>query len=471
MTKDTIIFWFRRDLRLADNEALISAAKEGAILPVYILDKREEFKIGGASQWWLHHALDTLNKSLDGKLLFFTDNTATLIPRLAKAAGAKAVYWNKVYEPAFLESDKTIEKALEKENITSCQYDGTMLWPVGAITKKDGTPFKIYKPFLRTALHADEPHEPKAKPKGISYATGNIKGAVALEKLALLPKIHWDEGIKKAWKPGEEEAQKMLKSFVATKLKRYGAERNYPAHDVLSRLSPYLHYGEVSPNQIWHAVHKGNSSKENLEKFISELSWRDFAYNLLTYFPDTPTESYNARLKRLEWRHDEKALKAWQQGQTGIPIVDAGMRQLWQTGYMHNRVRMITASFLIKNLLTDWRIGADWFLDTLVDADLAVNTLNWQWVAGTGLDAAPFFRVFNPLLQSKNYDKDGEYIKTYVPELKGLPAKHIHAPWLAPPDVLAKAKVDLGKTYPKPYVDLKASSTAALDAYYKTANG
>ncbi len=468
MTRDTVIFWFRRDLRLSDNEALLKAAEEGHILPVYILDERQEFKIGGASQWWLHYALDTLDKAMGGKLVFLKGDAKKLIPRVAKAAGAKAVYWNTCYEPAFLESDKAIVSALEKEKIACKQYNGTMLWPVGDIVKGDGTPFKIYKPFLRTALKAEAPHAPKAKPKDLTFSTVEIKDAVPLDELELLPKIHWDEGIKKEWTPGEEEAQKMLASFVATKLKRYGAERNYPARDVLSRLSPYLHYGEVSPNQIWHAVHNGGTG-ENLEKFISELSWRDFAYNLLTHFPSTPTESYNARLKKLEWRHDEEGLKKWQQGQTGIPIVDAGMRQLWQTGYMHNRVRMITASFLIKNLLIDWRIGADWFLDTLVDADLAVNTLNWQWVAGTGLDAAPFFRVFSPVLQSKSYDRNGDYIKTYVPELKALSARYIHAPWTAPRDVLVKANLELGKTYPKPYVDLKASASAALDAYYKTA--
>ncbi len=280
-------------------------------------------------------------------------------------------------------------------------------------------------------------------------------------------------GIKQAWTPGETSAQSLLQSFIAHKLDQYGPERNYPARDVLSRLSPYLHYGELSPNQIWQAVDQANGgdshSQTSRETFISEVCWRDFAYNLLYHFPQTSTESYNARLERLDWQSDERLVKKWQQGQTGIPIIDAGMRQLWQTGYMHNRVRLLTASFLIKNLLTDWRVGAAWFLDCLVDADLAVNTLNWQWVAGSGLDAAPFFRVFNPVLQSKKYDPKGDYIKTYVPELKSLPARYIHAPWLAPEAELRKANLQLGQDYPQPCVDLQASAQAALAAYRQTA--
>lgn len=466
--QDTIIFWFRRDLRIADNEALLEAVKQGTVLPVYILDEREEYKIGGASRWWLHHALRTLYDTLDGKLLFFKGDATDLIPKLAKEANTHSVYWNTCYEPAFLESDKQITASLKKIQVKSRAFDGTLLWPVGAITKKDGSPFKVYMPFLRAALAGKAPHVPKPTPKGITLSSTKLKDSVPLDDLALLPKIHWDEGIKQAWEPGEESAQKMLTSFVFTKLKRYGAERNYPAHDVLSRLSPYLHYGEISSNQIWHAVHTDKVSDEDKQKFISELCWRDFSYTILVHFPQTPTESYHERLKKLKWNYNTELLKKWQQGQTGIPIVDAGMRQLWKTGYMHNRARMITASFLVKNLLIDWRTGADWFLDCLVDADLAVNTMNWQWVAGSGLDAAPFFRIFNPVLQSKTYDPEGEYIKTYVPELRNLPAKYIHAPWAVSGKILAKAGMRLGSDYPEPCVDLKASAQAALKAYHDT---
>lgn len=470
---DTVIFWFRRDLRLSDNGALLEAAQKGKVLPVYVFDQRQESKIGGASQWWLHHSLAALDKALDGKLVLFKGEATQIIPELARSSQAKAVYWNKCYEPASLVSDGLIEQQLASDALESHTFDGTLLWPLSDILKKDGTPFKVFKPFLRARLADQPPAAPKAKPEALALASLKPTGSVSLKELALLPTIPWDTGINQAWTPGEASAQAMLTSFVTTKLTHYGTERNYPAHDVLSRLSPYLHYGDISPNQIWHAIFdarkRDSRLEEDTEKFISEVCWRDFSYCLLTYFPETVSESYNERLKKLEWQYDAGLLKKWQQGQTGIPIVDAGMRQLWQTGYMHNRVRMITASFLIKNLLTDWRTGADWFLDCLVDADLAVNTLNWQWVAGTGLDAAPFFRVFNPVLQSKKYDAQGDYIKTYVPELKTLPASYIHAPWLAPVDVLQKANLEIGKDYPAPCVELKASAQRALKAYRKTA--
>ena len=470
---DTVIFWFRRDLRLSDNFALGEAAKQGPVLGVYVLDERPEFTIGGASQWWLHHSLAALTKSLDGKLVLFKGDATQIIPQLATSTQAKAVYWNTCYEPAYLATDQAIRQQLLTKGLPAQIYEGSHLWPISEMVKKDGTPYKVYTPFLRARLAAPPPAPPKAKPQTLRLASSQPTGSVSLQTLALLPSIPWDTGIKQSWTPGEASAQTLLSTFVSTKLDLYGSERNFPARNVLSRLSPYLHYGELSPNQIWHAVYEtkgGNSqSKESIEAFISELCWRDFAYSLLYHFPETSTDSYNPRIKRLEWQYHESLVKKWQQGQTGIPIVDAGMRQLWQTGYMHNRVRMLTASFLIKNLLTDWRVGAEWFLDCLVDADLAVNTLNWQWVAGSGLDAAPFFRVFNPVLQSRKYDRQGDYIKMYVPELRGLPANYIHAPWLAPEAILQKANLQLGIDYPHPCVDLQASAQAALAAYRKTA--
>ncbi|WP_461081525.1 cryptochrome/photolyase family protein [Spirosoma flavus] len=470
---DTIIFWFRRDLRLSDNAALREAAKQGTVLAIYILDERTEFSIGGASRWWLHHSLAALNKALAGKLLLFKGDATQIIPQLVTSTKAKGVYWNTCYEPAYLATDQTIKQQLSDDGLNVQTFEESYLWPLSEVVKKDGTPYKVYNPFLRARLAATPPALPQPRPRGLELASTQPTGSVSLDALALLPTIPWDTGIRQAWTPGEDSAQALLSSFVATKLDHYGSERNYPARDVLSRLSPYLHYGELSPRQIWHAVYAAKAergqSAENVKAFISEICWRDFAYTLLFHFPETSTESYNQRLKRLEWTYNEELLKKWQQGQTGIPIVDAGMRQLWQTGYMHNRVRMITASFLIKNLLTDWRVGAAWFLDCLVDADLAVNTLNWQWVAGTGLDAAPFFRVFNPVLQSRKYDSKGDYIKSYVPELKDLPAKYIHAPWLAPESVLDKANLQLGRNYPAPCVDLQASTQAALAAYRKTA--
>jgi len=467
---DSVLFWFRRDLRLADNPALIQAAKRGKVIPVYVLDQDQEAKIGGASQWWLHHSLASLAQSLGGKLTFFVGNASQIIPQLAKETKAKAVFWNKCYEPNALTIDEALETQLTQQGVESNSFDGTLLWPPGSITKKDGTPFKVYKAFLRNRLAAHAPQPPQPEPRPLNLAAHQGPNSVALADLHLLPKIPWDAGINATWTPGEAQAKAMLESFVTQKLVHYGNERNFPAHDVLSRLSPYIHYGELSPNQIWYAVQAvKEQASEQTEKFISEVVWRDFSYHLLTHFPQTVSSSYNERLKKLKWHYDADLLKKWQQGQTGIPIVDAGMRQLWQTGYMHNRARMITASFLTKNLLIDWRTGADWFLDCLVDADVAVNTLNWQWVAGTGLDAAPFFRIFNPVLQSKKYDTDGTYIKTFVPELKDVPARYVHQPWSAPAKILQQAKVELGKDYPKPCVDLGASAQDALRAYHETA--
>jgi deoxyribodipyrimidine photo-lyase len=471
--RDTVIFWFRRDLRLSDNAALREAAKQGPVLAVYVLDDRPEYAIGGASQWWLHHALASLDEALDGKLVLFKGDATYIIPRLAASSNAKAVYWTTCYEPSFVETDRSIKQQLATDGLKAHTSEGSLLWPLPELVKQDGTPYHVFKPFLRARLAAPPPASPQEKPPVLQLVSDRPTGSVPLQTLALLPTIPWDTGIRQAWTPGETTAQALLNSFIATKLDLYGSERNYPARDVLSRLSPYLHYGELSPNQIWHAVYKANvvggQSEASREIFISEVCWRDFSYSLLYHFPQTSTDSYNPRLKKLEWQQDESLVKKWQQGQTGIPIVDAGMRELWQTGYMHNRVRMLTASFLIKNLLTDWRVGAAWFLDCLVDADLAVNTLNWQWVAGSGLDAAPFFRVFNPVLQAQKYDPEGEYIKTYVPELRALPAPYIHAPWLAPEAVRQQANLQLGRDYPGPCVDLKASAQAALAAYRKTA--
>ncbi|RPD45076.1 cryptochrome/photolyase family protein [Paracnuella aquatica] len=462
------IVWFRRDLRLRDNPALAAAVKAGAILPVYILEEENGCTIGGASKWWLHHSLKKLDESLDGKLHFFQGRAEVVLPKLAKAARAIAVCWNDCYEPHFVAKDGAVTTALEQMEVAVHRFNGTMLWEPNQIMKKDGTPYKIFAPYLRAALAEKPPPPPAAAPRSIQYADETTPGAVTLEKLKLMPGIEWYKGIEASWEPGEEAAQKLLRNFVTKKLPHYAADRNYPSQDILSRLSPHLHYGEISPATIWHAIHKGTGHRDSVQKFTSEFVWRDFACYLLYHFPETAEESYNERLKHLAWKYNGRLLRKWQKGQTGIPIVDAGMRQLWQTGYMHNRVRMITASFLIKNLLTDWRTGAAWFMDCLVDADQAVNTMNWQWVAGTGLDAAPFFRVFNPVLQSKKYDPDATYITTYVPELKDLPKRYIHEPWLLPKKIAESAGFTPGKDYPLPCVDLQESKDAALKAFRET---
>jgi deoxyribodipyrimidine photo-lyase len=462
------IIWFRRDLRLADNQALASAVSAGECLPIYILDEAEETEISGAGKWWLHQSLDQLNKALDGTMHFFKSSAASIIPQVANEINAKAVYWNNCYEPSFVKRDKEIEEILQKSGVNCQRFEGAHLWKPGAIVKGDGTPYKIFGPYLKASIASGPPPEPLSPPHKLQLKKVTLSGEVHLNDLNLLPKIKWFGGMAARWEPGEAAAKKLLNDFVANRLSHYSKERNYPARDILSRLSPYLHYGELSPATLWHAVQSSRSTTADKGKFLSELTWRDFAYSLLYHFPETVTQSYNVRLQKLRWQYNKALLEKWQKGQTGFPIVDAGMRQMWQTGYMHNRVRMITASFLVKNLLMDWRIGAEWFMDCLVDADLAVNTMNWQWVAGTGLDAAPFFRVFNPVLQSKKYDPDGTYIKTYVPELAGLPKSALHEPWKAKATVLKAAGISLGKDYPLPCIDLQTSVKEALKAFEET---
>ena len=462
------IIWFRRDLRLHDNPTLAAAVRSGTVLPVYILEEEDHFAIGGAGKWWLHQSLQKLDASLGGNLKYFRGRAEGVLPQLAKHCKATAVCWNHCYEPAYIAKDNGVAAALEQLQIPSFRFNGSMLWEPTQIMKGDGTPYKIFSPFLRAALVQDPPPKPQPAPRSITYATGTIPGAVPLEKLRLLPQTNWYTNIEAAWEPGEAAARKRLQTFVSKKLAQYAAQRDFPGQDSLSGLSPYLHFGEISPATIWHTIHNSKGDRDSIRKFRSECTWREFACYLLYHFPQTATESYNERLRRLQWRHNTSLLRKWQQGQTGIPIVDAGMRQLWQTGYMHNRVRMITASFLVKNLLTDWRTGAAWFMDCLVDADLAVNTMNWQWVAGSGLDAAPFFRVFNPVLQSKKYDPDAAYITTWVPELKNLPLRYIHEPWRLPKKEAAAIGFQAGKDYPKPCVDLQASKEAALEAFRKT---
>ena len=480
MSKEPVLVWFRQDLRLSDNPALTAAYSSGhPIIPIYILDDNnaQEWKMGGASRWWLHHALKNLDKDLSDHLVLEKGDAAKIISELIKKTGAKAIYWNRCYEPWRIKRDKEIKSKLEEDSIEVHSSNGSLLWEPWTIKNQSGQPYKVFTPYYRKGcLQAPPPRAPLPRPSRLTYGdTKNI--GVSLDDLNLLPSKpapRWDKKMEKYWTISEDGAQTRLSDFLDDGLKNYKKGRDHPADNNTSRLSPYLHFGQISPNQAWYAAQERGTVEgweNDRDHFLSELGWREFSYSLLYHFPTIIWENLQEKFNDFPWISQESGdLKKWQQGQTGYPIVDAGMRQLWETGYMHNRVRMIVGSFLVKNMLTHWHRGEDWFWDCLVDADLASNSASWQWIAGCGADAAPYFRIFNPILQSKKFDEHGEYIRTFVPELKDMPDKHIHAPWEAPEDVLKEAKVELGKTYPKPMMDHGAARDRALEAFKSTKN-
>ena len=463
--KNVVICWFRQDLRLTDNPALMKAAASGNVLPIYILDDEsaESDAMGGASRWWLYHALQSLHQSLNGNLAFYIGDVRKILPEIAGKHNVTAVYWNRCYEPWRISRETALKESLQKIGIEVHSLNGSLLWEPWEVRKDDGTPYKVFTPFYRNGcLKAQPPREPMPKPEHLQLI--NDQTSLSLEALALLPKIRWDKQLEPHWQINEEAAQDRLYRFLDESIAHYKQGRNFPAKPCVSRLSPYLHFGEISPNQAWYAA-RARGDDANVDSFCSELGWREFSYNMLYQFPELPRKNLQAKFNTFPWRDDDEALKHWQRGQTGYPIVDAGMRELWQTGYMHNRVRMIVGSFLVKNLLLDWRHGERWFWDCLVDADLANNSASWQWVTGCGADAAPYFRIFNPITQGQKFDPDGTYTRQFVPELKRLPDKYLFSPWEAPEPVLQKAGVIIGKNYPAPMVDISSSRALALAAF------
>ena len=474
MTHAPVIVWFRQDLRLADNPALHEAAESGApILPIYIHDDGDagDRKLGGASRFWRHHSLESFNKSLNGNLILLNGQAQTIITDLVNKTGAAGVYWNRCYEPWRIKRDEAIKKSLTDDGINVQTFNGSLLWEPWEVLKGDKTPYKVFTPFYKNGcLLKGEPRSTLPAPKKMVFAS--YKDGLALDKLGLLPvKPRWDKKMAAYWTIGEKGAAKALDDFLDTNLDHYNDKRNMMAEASTSHLSPRLHHGELSPNQIWHAAkikEQHHRSSVGLESFLREIIWREFNYSLIYHFPTLPKENFQPRFNKFPWDKNPETLQAWGRGQTGYPAVDAAMRQMWETGFMHNRARLIVGSFLCKHLLLNWTDGEAWFWDCLCDADLANNVCNWQWVAGTGADAAPYFRIFNPVTQGEKFDPDGDYVRLYVPELAKLPAKYIHKPWDTPPEVLQAAGVTLGKTYPKPIVDHTAARTRALAAFGKT---
>jgi deoxyribodipyrimidine photo-lyase len=469
------IVWFRRDLRLRDNPALAAAIKRGgAVVPIYIFDDVAEgkWRDGAASRWWLHHSLVSLDADLrarGSRLVVLRGDSAKILSALLKQQGADAVYWNRRYEPAAVSRDRALKAELVNAGYEVNDFNASLLFEPHTIKNKSGGPFQVFTPFWRHAqtLPVDPP---VALPSGMIPAPKRWPASLSPAEWSLLPTVSWDEGIAARWHPGEAAAAKRLKRFVAGGIDDYGANRDRPEQDGTSAMSPHLHFGEVGPRQIWAAVRAKSAdsgifpANQGAQIFLKEIGWREFAYHLLVHFPETPDAPLRADFKRFPWVSDAVKLSAWQRSETGYPIVDAGMRQLWATGWMHNRVRMIVASFLVKHLRISWEEGAAWFWDTLVDADLANNTLGWQWSAGCGADASPYFRIFNPTLQGEKFDPEGEYVGRWIPGLGEMPAKFIHRPWEAPGDVLARAGVVLGKNYPLPIVEHVAARQAALAA-------
>lgn len=470
------LVWFRQDLRLTDNPALVDAIGRGySIIPVYIHAPAEEGKWppGAATRFWLHQSLQSLSDDLSRlktKLVLRSARSSLdEIRSLLKETGATAVFWNRRYEPAAIERDTKIKESLLKDKIEVRSHNASLLFEPWTVMNKSEKPFRVYTPFWKHCITLPEPPAPLAAPESIP-SPDRFPGSAKLEDLQLEPTIKWAEGIRHAWTPGEKGARQQVEKLLSDVLEHYAEGRNRPDQVGVSRLSPYLHFGEIGPRQIWHSVKaeistkSGARSKEGAQIYLKEVIWREFAYHLLYHFPQTESFPLDEKYRQFPYQRDGIALKRWQKGLTGYPLVDAGMRELWTTGWMHNRVRMVVGSFLVKDLLLPWQSGARWFWDTLVDADLASNTMGWQWVAGCGADAAPYYRVFNPVLQGKKFDPNGDYVRKWVPELARLDGDKIHTPWLLTEEELVQAGIVLGDTYPRPMVDHSAARLRALDA-------
>jgi len=463
------LIWFRRDLRLGDNPALTLALKaHDTVVPLYIHAPDEEapWQPGAASRWWLDHSLRALDADLRmrGSSLHVRQGASLpMLREVIRKTGAVAVYWNRLYEPALIARDTKIKQSLHDDGVDARSGNAALLFDPWEIATAQDEPYRVFTPFWRNARAKLGPRPPLLTPKRIPSRDAG-KGT-SIDALDLLPPIRWDAGIAQSWHPGEAGAMTALRAFRDRAVGEYPEARNIPGDAGTSRLSPHLHFGEISPMQIvWtlqEAARESRSAKQHagIESFVREIGWREFSHHLLYHFPKTTDKNLNPKFDRFPWaRKTPRQIERWQRGDTGIPIVDAGMRELWATGWMHNRVRMLVASFLTKNLRQHWLIGARWFWDTLVDADLANNTQGWQWTAGTGADAAPYFRIFNPVTQGKRFDPDGAYVRRWVPELAGFADDAIHEPWKDPARRVAAG-------YPEPMIDLPQSREAALAAY------
>lgn len=477
------IVWFRQDLRLEDQPALLAAvARGGPVVPLYVHAPEEEgdWPPGGASRFWLHHSLAALDgdlKHLGSRLLLRRGPSLPALLDVARRTGADAVHCCRRSEPMARVRDGMLRAAIEAAGIEVLVFGAHLLYEPEIVRTRGGAPFKVFTPFWNACRALGDPPAPRPAPARLE-APAAWPASEPLTALGLLPQPDWAEGMRFAWRPGEGGARHRLAEFLREGLDDYPERRDHPAQPGTSRLSPHLHFGEIGPRQVLHVLREkeraarpgragvaGPGLRGAAAAWLREIGWREFAHHLLHHFPETPERPLRGEFARFPWRRDPRRLAAWRRGSTGFPIVDAGMRELWKTGWMHNRVRMIAASFLVKDLLITWQEGAAWFWDTLVDADLANNTLNWQWAAGCGADAAPYFRIFNPVLQGRRFDPGGDYVARWIPELAKLPPAHRHAPWLAPGRTLEEAGIVLDEDYPLPIVDHASARDAALAAF------
>lgn len=454
---DTTLVWLRQDLRLGDHPALTEAAK-GKVLLAYVLEEDGPWRPGAASCWWLHYSLAALSKAVaakGGALVLARGRAIEEIPSLAAASGATKVMWNRRYEPHERAREDAMAERLRLGGFAYSSHPGNLLFEPGTVRTKGGGPFQVFTAFWRCAQTLPPPPLPLPAPARLTPPTDLPKG-LPLAALELMPKRDWWQGLATTWQPGEAGAAARLADFLAGPLEGYDTARDRPDLEGTSRLSPHLTFGEISPRQIWQAI-QARPPCSGAETFLKELGWREFSYALLAQHPTLPQLPIKTEFNGFPWATDSQALEAWRHGRTGYPIVDAGLRQLWATGWMHNRVRMIVGSFLVKDLLIPWQRGEEWFWDTLVDADLAANAASWQWVSGSGADAAPFFRIFNPVLQGEKFDPNGTYVRHWLPELAALPDRFIHQPW--------QAGLRLDARYPPPMVDHGMARKRALAAF------
>lgn len=469
------ILWFRQDLRVNDNPALNAAIENSReVIAVYILDEQSKNyrKLGGASKVWLHYALDDLKKNLKEKyninLVFKIGKSVYVLEKLFTESKAEKLFFNHCYEPYVAANDAIINKKFNTES-----FNGSLLVEPHEVKNGSGEYFKVYTAFYKKCLSSHKPRAPLKAPKQQDKGSKLKIESLKLDDLKLLPtKPDWAAKFKKYWVISEEAAQKKLDYFFENGLKNYPDDRNFADNENgTSKLSPYLHFGQISPHQILSATefysHIKDSTAKGAEKYINEIYWREFSYSLLGNFNGLPEQNFRPEFDNFPWENNSELLHKWKWGKTGFPIVDAGMRELYETGYMHNRVRMIVGSFLTKNLLTHWKEGEEWFWDNLFDADLANNSASWQWVAGSGADAAPYFRIFNPVMQGKKFDPSGNYTKKWCPELKNMHINFLHNPWEASDIELRAAGVELGKNYPKPILMHDKARNRALEAYKK----
>lgn len=470
------IVWFRRDLRLEDHAPLVAAVKRGRVIPVFIFSDTADDAakpLGGASKWWLSHSLRRLDEDLrrfGSRLILRSGSTPEVLEQICSEVNADGLVWHRGYEPRRVALEAQVSQHFEGKLKLLASYSGSLLVEPAELRNQSGKPFKVFTPFWKRCVQGLAPGSPLARPSEWKHPN-RWPRSERVDDWGLEPAIPWDEGMKGCWSPGEAGARTQLKSLWGDRLLHYSEDRNRPDRPGTSQLSPHLHFGELSPRQIWAGVARFARQKGIPDpiwkgwQFVSEIGWREFAAYLLYHFPETEDQPLREEFSRFPWDEGRTHLRAWQKGMTGYPIVDAGMRELWHLGWMHNRVRMIVASFLVKHLLIPWQDGADWFWDTLVDADLASNTLGWQWTAGCGADASPYFRIFNPITQGEKFDPEGDYVRRWVPEIASLPNKYLNRPWEAPSSVLESAKVRLGLDYPNPVVDHREARQRALDGY------